>query len=158
MDSKNKNKIDPRKRKAFLSMATPRTDDGKRNSNGASMKNYLTGIQKTDPALFAQTTKRVAAVQKKGKIKSESQWQTEERNKAIDADAMEETVARQMRDADLAEKEKQMYELRKSEGRLTPEEKNKETDEAYDEYMAKRKAEEERIAQQFKQIDQNKKT
>jgi len=158
MDRKNKNKVDPRKRKAFLSMATPRTDDGKRNPNGASMKTYLQGIQKTDGALFTQTKNRIAAVQKKGKIKSESQWQTEERNKAIDADAMEETVARQMKEDDLAEKEEQMYELRKKEGRLTPEEENKETDKAYDEYMAKRKAEEERIAQQFKQIDQNKKT
>jgi hypothetical protein len=165
MNPKNASKIDPRKRKAFLSMATPRTDDGKRNPNGASMKEYLQGIKKTDNALFTQTRKRIVDVQKEGKIKSERQWKTEElnkvteeRNKAIDADAMEETVARQMKEADLAEKEKQMYELRKKEGRLTPEEKNKETDAAYKEYMAKRKAEEDRLAEQFKQIDQNKKT
>ena len=164
LDPKNKNKVDPRKVKAIRESATPRT------AGSASMRSYLTGVQKSDPMLYAQGYKNISQIQKGakvkvgdktkivGRIKPESQLQKEELNKAIDADAMEETVARQMRDADLAEKEKQMHELRKKEGRLTPEEKNKETDEAYEEYMAKRKAEEERIAQQFKQIDQNKKT
>jgi len=163
IDPKNKNKVDPRKVKAIREAATPRT------AGSASMKSYLAGVQKSDP-IYAQAFKNIAQIQKGarvkvgnktkivGRIKPESQLQKEELNRAIDADALEETVARQMKEDDLAEKEKQMHELRKKEGRLTPEEKNKETDEAYDEYMAKRKAEEERIAQQFKQIDQNKKT
>jgi hypothetical protein len=163
IDPKNKNKVDPRKIKAIREAATPRT------AGSASMKSYLAGVQKSDP-IHAQAFKNIAQIQKGarvkvgnktkivGRIKPESQLQKEELDRAIDADALEETVARQMKEDDLAEKEKQIYELRKKEGRLTPEEKNKETDEAYDEYMAKRKAEEERIAQQFKQIDQNKKT
>jgi len=143
IDPKNKNKVDPRKRKMLETTATPGTREyGK-------MKDYLVSIQGTDSASANRTLNHIENIQKAGGIKSAQQIRQEKYEKGVEADYMEELAARTV-----AGREMNEY----PQAKPKPETPDQATDRAFEEYEAKKKAEEDKIAEQLKQIDQNKKT
>jgi len=139
-DPKNKNKIDPRKRKMLETTATPGTREyGK-------MKDYLVSIQRTDSAAANRTLNHIENIQKAGGIKSAQQLKQEKYEKGVEADYMEELAARTV-----AGREMNEY----PQAKPKPETPNQATDRAYEEYMAKKKTEEDKIEEQLKQMNQS---
>lgn len=139
-DPKNKNKVDPRKRKMLETTATPGTREyGK-------MKDYLVSIQKTDSATANRTLNHIENIQKAGGIKSAQQLGQEKYEKGVEADYMEELAARTVTGREMNEYPR---------AKPKPETPDQATDRAFEEYSTKKKEEEDKIAEQLRQIDQN---